>query len=178
MIVSSCIPSPDRRRARVCTERAGRTQEPTPALGDDASLPLLLCPPGIVIPLSSLREHPLHEAAITTMRRIFVNVLTMRNGLHAVRDALQRQPVAAAATRQGGRDQSELSRQLFNACVHVSRLPVACRYAGRPKSGTSIALSQYCHPDRICKPFQCLLRARNAGVFIVPNPAVQQYRES
>ena|SRR5258705_13417160 len=48
-----------------------------PALGDDAPLPLLSCPPGKVIPLSSLREHPLHEAAMTTMRRIFINVLTI-----------------------------------------------------------------------------------------------------
>jgi hypothetical protein len=48
-----------------------------PALGDDAPLPLLLRPPGIAIPLSSLREHPPHEAAMTTMRRIFVNVLTI-----------------------------------------------------------------------------------------------------
>jgi hypothetical protein len=48
-----------------------------PALGDDAPLPLLLCPPGIAIPLSSLREHPLHEAAMTTMRNILVNVLTI-----------------------------------------------------------------------------------------------------
>jgi len=61
-----------------------------PALGDDAPLPLLLCPPGIVIPLSSLREHPLHEAAMTTMRRIFVNVLTivisarMANGMQHI----------------------------------------------------------------------------------------------
>ncbi|MFL9858655.1 hypothetical protein PQR72_23455 [Paraburkholderia madseniana] len=48
-----------------------------PALGDDAPLPLLLCPPGIAIPLSSLREHPPHEVAMTTMRRIFVNALTI-----------------------------------------------------------------------------------------------------
>jgi hypothetical protein len=48
-----------------------------PALGDDAPLPLLSCPPGTVIPLSSLREHPLHEDAMTTMRRIFINVLTI-----------------------------------------------------------------------------------------------------
>ena len=47
------------------------------ALGDDALLPMPLCPPGTPIPLSSLREHPLHDAAMTTMRRIFVNVLTI-----------------------------------------------------------------------------------------------------
>jgi hypothetical protein len=29
-----------------------------------------------------LREHPLHEAAMTTMRRIFVNVLTIVSSTH------------------------------------------------------------------------------------------------